>query len=273
MVDISFRTVDLSNISWSFGKDSPGTAGMYLKSRIKRNNTQYFLKLSAYNSYDGVYGNEVVYEIIAQRVAKLLGIHYLHMYLFPAKVCLDGKKLSTYVVCSKDYRDIGEERVSFEMLYQLYGKGMSTEEFILSDLMEKYRETLLGMLVLDYIIYNRDRHSNNIEFLYNPIKNLYRIAPIMDHGCCLTSVLYDDWKSKDSTYFSIDSPVNNCIGSFSLLTNLKNICKGRIYYEGDAHLPESIMGGISKILGGDLSDFIYNMLEWRWNNALEILNS
>lgn len=272
-IDVFNGMIDLTHIKWSFDKDSPGTAGMFLKARGIYNGSQYFLKMSSYNSVDKVYGYECAFEIVAQRVADLLGLRHLRYYLVKARVSVDGYEFITYVAVSKDYRVVNETRVSFELLYQSKSNVPSTVEFILSEFMQPYLHELLGMLVLDYIIYNRDRHSANIEFLYNTKTKQYRLAPLLDHGCCLTSVLFNNWSNETSGYYLSDKPVNNCIGSFSLLNNLQNICKGRVYFCGDTFIPNDLLSGLIPIFGSDYCNFILSMVRARWNNALEILNS
>ena len=47
------------------------------------------------------------------------------------------------------------------------------------------------MLAFDALILNEDRHTNNILFLFNPVKEVWQLAPIFDHGLSLLSDLKD----------------------------------------------------------------------------------
>ena len=46
-------------------------------------------------------------------------------------------------------------------------------------------------LAVDAFIFNEDRHTNNILFLYDPKKDTWKLAPIFDHGLSLLSDVKD----------------------------------------------------------------------------------
>ena len=75
------------------------------------------------------------------------------------------------------------------------------------------------MIVIDYLILNRDRHGANIEVLRNARNKTLRIAPLFDHGLSFLCSCYteDEFKRFDILE---DKPCQNFIGSRSTFDNL-----------------------------------------------------
>ena len=66
------------------------------------------------------------------------------------------------------------------MFYQLErNDGESPLEFCVR---QGWGESIYQMLVVDYLILNRDRHGANIEVLRDTKRKTLRLAPIFDHG-------------------------------------------------------------------------------------------
>jgi hypothetical protein len=281
--DIFKGTLCLTQSEWTLSKDKPGTAGMFLKSILEVNNNQWFLKLSAYNSVDKVYGYESLFELIAQRVAESLHIKHLHYYLIPALVKLDNTEFETVISASKLQTTSVDERISLESFYNMYNTNNQTPvDFIfnwqdrLSSMNEYIDHEQLStyirqMILFDYIIFNRDRHGNNIELLYNKSREAYRIVPLFDQGCCLTSPLYNDYSQVNAKYMLNSSPVNNFIGSKDLEQNLITYCKGNIHLNKLSNY--NFTNGLDKYMSPDKLEIINKMIELRWNRAVDILNS
>ena len=61
---------------------------------------------------------------------------------------------------------------------------------------------LRKVITLDTIIFNEDRHLNNLSVLYNIEKNIYQQAPIFDNGLSLLS---------DLTNYPIQIPTRDLI--------------------------------------------------------------
>lgn len=269
LYDIYPKILDMRNSEWSIEKDTPGTNGVFLKTRKTVNGVQLFYKLSNYNSVDGFYGVESIMEILAQRIADWEGIPYVEQRLAKVIVNIDGEEYTTYCICSKDYRCANERRVSIEQYCRLLGHRKDNTEFLMTG---EFADDLLKMMKLDYIIYNRDRHGANIELLMNTISKEYRLVPAFDNGCSLVAPSIRSISELDSSYFLSDAPVNNYIGSIFLLSNLKDYCRGKIRMKHD-RLPSDIMRGLDSILDENVYSFIYDMLKARYNNAVDILNS
>lgn len=103
---------------------------------------------------------------------------------------------------SYDFRSSLQE-VTLERLFEanfdstdelLNSTSLSTEEKFGSilQLIKKYtgldaRNEISRMLAFDALLLNEDRHTSNIVFLYNPLNEEWRLAPIFDNGLSLLS--------------------------------------------------------------------------------------
>jgi hypothetical protein len=280
--DIFNGTLDLTKSEWVLSKDTPGTAGMFLKSRLEVNNNQWFLKLSAYNSEDKVYGYESIFELVASRVAEALHIKHLHYYLIPVLVRIDNAEFETVISASKDYRLRNDVRVSFESFYNMYNTAnQNPSDFVFNWLTrissmneyidhEQLSTYMRQMILFDYIIFNRDRHGNNIELLYNIDKEAYKIVPLFDQGCCLTAPLYDDYSQVTTKYMLNSSPVNNFIGCRDLEQNLVTFCKGKLHLQKLSNY--NFTCGLDKYMSSNKLEIINKMIELRWNHVVDILD-
>jgi hypothetical protein len=121
------------------------------------------------------------------------------------------------------------------------------------------------MLVVDFLILNRDRHGANIEVLRNSRKKTIRLAPLFDHGL---SLLFNCMSDNEIQKYDCleDKMTNNYIGSRSTWDNLKLIPADRrpklnSLRENDGRfLLEDLDGVIPK----NLQDKIWNMIWKRW---------
>lgn len=267
--DIYPGEIDMTHNTWSVNKDTVGVNGMFLKTRRIVNGEQLFFKLPSYDSVHGFYGIESVMEILAQRVAKLQDIPIVEQRLVKVKLNHDGAIHTTYAVCSKDYRMPGERRVSMRQYCALMGYW---DEITNKLLESSFGGTLRKIMLLDYIIYNCDRHDANLEILYNTDTGAYRLVNAFDNGYSLIAPIVLTWKEKDSSYYLVDASVNNYLGSIFLLSNLKDYCVGHIRMK-NVQLSYDIMSGINNIIGNDMSDFLFGMLKTRYENAMYILNA
>ena len=64
------------------------------------------------------------------------------------------------------------------------------------------------MLIVDYLILNRDRHGANIEVLRNSRKKTVRLAPLFAHGLSLLRSCPDDAAAAGFDVMA-DKPCNN----------------------------------------------------------------
>ena len=137
-----------------------------------------------------------------------------------------------------------------------------------------WEDYIYQMLVVDYLILNRDRHGANIEVLRNSRKKSFRMAPLFDHGLSLLCRCTDDSQVEAFDVME-DKPCNNYIGAKSAWENLKLIPADKIpmlnpLCETDR---ERIMGGLDGIISEVLQDKIWEMIWKRWCVYEDFCNS
>ena len=146
------------------------------------------------------------YEGQAEVLASLVLAHSLlqeddYVKYYPCEIVLpDGKKsMGCY---SLDFRGKLQE-VTLERLFEanftstdtiLNDKSLSTGEKFEQMMQQVQNFTALDvrleiarLLAFDALILNEDRHTNNILFIYDPVKNTWKLAPIFDNGLSLLS--------------------------------------------------------------------------------------
>ena len=222
--DVITELQDMRKLAWSRIRRSSGTAGSFLKSEIRGRRKTYF-KLSCYDSVNGITGHESINEIIVCRLLDALGIEHLDYQLIHALVEIEGKEYETWICASEDYKEYGESKVALDDYYEMWRNGGETPlEFCVRMGWDEY---IYQMLVVDFLILNRDRHGANIEILKNKMTGVVRPAPLFDHG---VSLLYNCRTEDDLQQFDPmeDKPVQSYIGSKSARENLELIPKGRM---------------------------------------------
>ncbi len=261
--DIIKEKQDLSYLSWSKIRNSSGTAGSFLKSYSNLGGKKVYYKLSNFDSSIGIIGHECVNEIIIDRLLSLLGIDHLEYRLIHADVELQGKIYEVYLCASDDFKEAGESKIALEAYYELERReGETPIEFCCRNGWEEY---IYRMLVIDFLILNRDRHGANIEVLRNSKKKTIRLAPLFDHGLSLLFSCRDD-EMVEKYDITEDKSCNNYIGGRSTWENLKLIPKealpklGELRYEDKAVVMRDLEGVISPML----QDKIWEMIWERW---------
>lgn len=258
-------TVDLRKLEWSFSKNTCGTDGTYLKAIVSNEQGKFYFKASNYNSADGFYGVESMMEYIAYRVGYKIGIDVLQQNLVPCILEFDGTVFETVVCVSKDYRVNGVP-IPIGAFSQMHGLSPDNPQDY------PCYKSLQKMFLLDYIMYQRDRHESNIEYLLNKKTGNIMLAPLYDNGCSLIApwVMAEHMISVENILKS--GPVNNFIGYKDVERNLVEFCRGSLMPIFDSIDAWSIVNPIKPFLGEDYAKFIVMMLDWRCRNALEILN-
>lgn len=260
---VIYEKQDLTYLHWSKIRNSSGTAGSFLKAYSELGGTKIYYKLSNYDNMRGVIGHESVNELIVDRLLSILGIDHLHYQLIHADILVGEKKLGTYVCASENFREKGEDKVAIDSFYENErNEGESPIEFCLR---MGWGEFLWEMLVVDFLILNRDRHGANIEVLRNKKKKTIRLAPLFDHGL---SLLCRCETEEDIDKFDgmADWPVQCFVGSRSAKDNLRLIPKDQMpklnpLKESDK---ATLMEGLSGIISQKLQDKIWDMIWKRW---------
>jgi hypothetical protein len=254
---------DMTYLSWSKIRHSSGTAGSFLKSYSELGGKKTYYKLSNFDSMRGVIGHECVNEIIVDRLLDILGIEHLPYRLIYADILISGQPHEVYLCASEDFKQPGESKIALDAYYALEKlDGETPLQFCVRNGWEEY---IYRMLVVDFLILNRDRHGANIEVLRNSRRRTLRLAPLFDHGLSLLfSCMSDDAIQKYDVME--DKLTNNYIGSRSTWDNLKLIPSDRMptlnpLQESDRDI---LLEGLDGVIPQDLQDKIWNMIWRRW---------
>lgn len=262
---------DLTYLSWAKIRNSSGTAGSFLKSYDDLGEKKKYYKLSNYNVSEGIVGHESVNEIIVDRLLTILGIPHLQYQLIHANVVIDDQIHETYACMSEDFKEKGESKIALDAFFQAERKtGENLLEFCIRNGWEEY---IYQMLVVDFLILNRDRHGANIEVLRNKRKRTIRLAPLFDHGL---SLVFSSTKLELLEKVDVlnDQRVQCCVGSGSVFENLKLIPKDKMpalntLIEADEAV---LMEGLEGILPEAWRKKIWEMIWKRWQVYESICN-
>ena len=239
---------DLTYLSWSVYRNSSGTAGSFLKAYSELGGKKTYYKLSNFDKARGVIGHECVNELIIDRLLTILGIPHLSYQLIHADVSVDGRTHEVYLCASEDFKAKSESKTALDFCIR-----MGWEDYVYQ------------MLIVDYLILNRDRHGANIEVLRNSRKKTIRLAPLFDHGLSLLCSCPDDVAAAKFDVMA-DKPCNNYIGSKSTWDNLRIIPKDKVpeltpLHESDRQI---LMEGLDGVISQTLQDKIWEMIWKRW---------
>lgn len=254
---------DLTYLSWSVFRSSSGTAGSFLKAYSELDGKKVYYKLSNFDQVKGVIGHECVNELIVDRLLTILGVPHLSYQLIHADVKVDGKIHDVYLCASEDFKARGESKTALDASQKIEDRPEeSTLDFCIRMGWEEY---IYQMLVVDFLILNRDRHGANIEVLRNSRKKTIRLAPLFDHGLSLLCRCTDDSQIEVFDVMD-DKPCNNYIGSRSTWENLRLIPTDKFPVMNPLHESDKqmIMEGLDGVISQALQDKIWEMLWKRW---------
>ena len=218
-------------------------------------------KFSNFDKARGIIGHECVNELIVDRLLTILGIQHLSYQLIHADVVVDGKTHEVYLCASEDFKARGESKIALDAYKELEA---SPEESALEFCTRMgWTDYIFQMIVVDYLILNRDRHGANIEVLHNSRKKTVRLAPLFDHGLSLLCSCSDDDAAAKFDVMA-DKLCNNYIGSKSTWDNLSIIPKDKVpelrpLCEDDRQI---LLEGLENVISQTLQDKIWEMI-WK----------
>ena len=262
---------DLTYLSWSRIRNSSGTAGSFLKSYSELGGKKIYYKLSNFDSEKGVIGHECVNEIIIDRLLEVLGIPHLQYQLIHGDVVVGGKSYDVYLCASEDFKEPGDSKLALDTYWE--SDHLDGETPLSFCIRNGWEAEIYQMLIVDYLILNRDRHGANIEILRNRQKKTVRPAPLFDHGL---SLLFQCADEESVLAFDVmaDRKVNNFIGSRSTWENLRLIPAEKmpqlnLLKESDKAL---LLNGLDGIISHALQEKIWEMIWKRWCHFEQIRN-
>ena len=272
MKDIILELHDMRYLNWTRTRKSSGTAGSFLKAYSEVGKKKIYYKLSDSDPIKGIIGHECVNEIIVQRLLSLLGIEHLEYTLVHALVTFDGKEYETYLCQSEDFKEDGETKVTMEDYYEM--EKLDDELPFDFCIRKGWGRYIYEMLLIDYLVLNRDRHGANIEVLRNKKNKSDRLAPLFDHGLSLACRCHskDDLKTFDVME---DKKVQCFVGSSSTKENIELIPKE--FFDTLPELRENdfdiLFDGLDGVIGKDYLRVIRKMIWERWCSLDSIRNS
>ena len=258
--DVVWEVQDLTRLVWSERASSSGTAGTYLKSREGFGADMTYYKLSRFNGLE-IDGHECVNELVASRLMGILGIEHLAYRLIHARVKIDSKEHITWLNSSPNFRKPEERKLAFGTFYDLYKQGDETPYQLCARF--GWENRIKQMMLVDYLVANRDRHSSNIEVLVSPDGH-WRLAPVFDTGLSLVAPYANNEELVQR--FDPLRPVGttNFIGSRSLEENLETVLPIpgiRSLYECDK---DQLLAGLDEVLPGVYLEKIWDIIWKRW---------
>ena len=262
---------DMTHLSWAKTRNSSGTAGSFLKAYEDGVDGKTYFKLSNYDAWKGIIGHECVNEIIVDRLLSILGISHLPYQLIHAKILIDQKEYETWLCASKDFKQRGESKIALDAYYQ--AESLPNESPMNFCIRNGWESTVYEMLVVDYLILNRDRHGANMEVLRNQRKKTIRLAPLFDHGLSLLSRC-ESTEAMLREDVMADKPVQCFVGSRSSWENLRLIPRDQRpplhpLAENDRAI---LLEGLSEALDQQWLDRIWEIIWKRWQAYEDLCN-
>ena len=258
--------IDLQGLKWDNIESNNGTTqGTFPKAIINTAKGKVYYKLSRCDTYSNeITGYESIFEVIVYRLCKEMGLNCLKYDLVHGKIILPNniKSIETYLCVSKDFRG-NAEKITAEKLYVRFRKY--NEDALTTFSRLGFSEYINQLLLLDYIIYNRDRHGKNIEFSIE--NNHIKAAPIFDNGFSFVSPYGKDLELIKAFKVNSDMPVNNFIGSKSLLQNLNLIRKPILVNKITRQTRQIIFKDTAQCLPRVVRDKVWEIIESRYGYA------
>ena len=267
--DIQPALQDLTYLDWSESAVSSATGGSFLKARSGEGADATYYKLSCYDEVNGVYGHECVNELFASRLMNVLCVQHVPYRLIHAVVLVNGKQHETWLAESASFRSRGESKTALSRFYDFnHLEGEGRIEFCRRF---GWEQDVWKMMLVDYLIANRDRHGGNLEVLKSA-DGTVRLAPLFDNGLSLCFSTYSA-----SALHAID-PLqdivsNNYLGTRSLEENLARFVPpdlpiGRLKPQHENALLQGLAPALDHavdgISGNGLAQFLWQMTWERW---------
>ncbi|MBR0171561.1 MAG: hypothetical protein IJQ21_02080 [Lachnospiraceae bacterium] len=263
---------DMRHLEWSKIRHSSGTAGSFLKAYSDLGGKRIYYKLSDFDSVRGIVGHECVNEVIADRLLDLLQIDHVHYSLIHALIRIREQEYETWLCASDSFRKPEERKITLEDYYQAERQDAESPlQFCVRMGWETY---IHEMLIVDYLILNRDRHGANIELLMDRKKKRIRPAPLFDHGLSFVCRCHTEADLKGIDVME-DKKIQSFVGADSARENLKLVSRRSL--KKLPSLKKNAFSGLFEGLEDALSrkhfGVIRRMLEKRWETVENLRHS
>lgn len=258
--DVVSRLQDYRGIRWNERVNSSGTAGTYLKARVGSGTRARYLKLSRYNGVR-IDGTECINELVASRLMELLGIDHVPYRLVHARVTVDGAEHETWLNSSRNFRLPGEQKMGLGNYYELY-REKDENPLSFCERMG-WAAGVAQMMLVDYLIANRDRHGSNIEVLVDRAGRP-RFAPIFDNGLSLVAPYGDDEERIAAFDPLTHVMTTNFLGSRSLEENVRSVAPVEVARPLAEQDREVLLAGLESAASPVLLGKIWQIIWERW---------
>ena len=270
MKDLFTKKIDYTYLDWSKIRSSSVTAGSFLKATENKNKEKIYYKLSNYDSTKGIVGHECINELIVSRLLDILGIEHLQYRVIYGDVQIGGKVYETYFCASDSFRSKGERKMTFEDYFQMCKKLEETP--IQFAVRKGWQKEIYQMILVDFLILNRDRHGANIEIIMDK-EGGTRLAPFFDHGL---SLLFSCRNEEEIERYDVmeDKPVQSYLGGNSSKENLGLIPKENHFMNRKLTIQDKsyILSGLNGVLSQKHLEKIWDMIWKRWKYYESMFN-
>lgn len=272
MTNIIREVKDLRYLKWSKTRSSSGTAGTFLKSYEIKNGKKIYYKLSDFDLLKGIVGHECVNEIIAGRLMDELGISHLKYDLIHADIEIEGKEYRTWLCRSEDFKQRDESKIALEDYYLANKIGHEMPMEFCSRM--GWDSFISEMLLIDYLILNRDRHGANVEVLRNKYKRQIRLAPLFDQGLSFVCRIHDPQGLEEYDVME-EKDVQSFVGGRNSKENLELIPDQwwKEFKLPDELGKDSLFYGLDGVLDDRYYDVIWQMITGRMEYVRSIRDS
>lgn len=261
LYDIVHKEQDLTALVWSERVNSSGTAGTYLKARTGTGERAIYYKLPRYNGFE-FDGHECVNELVAARLMRLLEINHLEYRLIHARILVDGQEREVWLNSSKNFRKAKERKLSLSAYVSLFGdRGASPYEVCCA---HGWEEQVKQMMLVDYLIANRDRHGSNIEVILSPDGSA-RLAPIFDNGLSFVAPFAGQRDAIEAFDPLRRIATTNYIGSRFLEDNLRDVAPVKLSRELRADDRAWLFSGLKNAVPEYLIEKMWQIIWERWS--------
>lgn len=261
--DVVKELQDMRYLNWSKIRKSSGSAGSFLKAYEVADGIKTYFKLSSYDAVSGITGHECINEIIADRLLSILGIEHLHYRLIHALVTVDGRDYDTWLCASTDFKERGDSKMALDDYFEM---NRSDDESPLNFCIRLgWEDYIYEMLLVDFLILNRDRHGANIEILKSAGSGKVHPAPLFDHGMSFVCRCANEEEVR--CFDPMDDRTVQCfVGSRSARDNLSIIPSDRrpAVRRIEERDRDFIFAGLEDALPEVYKDKIWEMIMQRW---------
>lgn len=258
--DIVQKEQDLTALVWNERVNSSGTAGTYLKARTGQGARAIYYKLPRYNGLE-FDGHECINELVSARLMRLLEIDHLEYRLIHARVVVDGREQEVWLNSSKNFRKARERKLSLSAYVSLFGEQGALPYEVCRD--QGWEEQIKQMMLIDYLIANRDRHGSNIEVILSPDGSA-RLAPIFDNGLSFVAPFAGQRDATEAFDPLRRVATTNYIGSRFLEDNLRDAAPVKLSRELSMGDRAVLFAGLEDAAPKYLIDKMWQIIWERW---------